>query len=71
MSQSLEEQIIDLQSRLAHQDHSLQELNEVVTSQQRELDRVTRALRTLSEQFRSWRDDAAHAGTGHELPPHY
>lgn len=63
---SLEDQIEDLQSRLAFQDHTLAQLNDVIAAQQRELEKLSLALRSLSQQFQDFR-----AQDGNEPPPHY
>jgi SlyX protein len=44
---SLEQRIIELETRLSYQDHTIEQLNEVVTAQQRQIDRLEQALRAL------------------------
>lgn len=64
----LEEQIVDLQTRLAYQEDTLLKLNDVMAQQQDQLDRVSQALRSLSQQLRDWREQS---GGAEPPPPHY
>lgn len=65
----LEAQIIDLQTRLAYQEDTLMQLNDVMAQQQGQLDRISQALRSLSQQFKDLRENG---GSGAEPPPpHY
>ena len=66
-----EERFVDLESRLAHQDQLLHELNEVLTSQQAQLIQLKELCRTLNDRVRSL-GEGTHAGdTDDERPPHY
>lgn len=66
-----EERFIDLESRLAHQDQLLYELNEVVTGQQAKIMRLDALCQSLIERFRSLADMAGDGDAGDERPPHY
>lgn len=69
----LENAIIDLQARVAHQDDTLLKLNDVIATQQKELLRMNQNLKLMAEQLRSLREanPSADGGAEHELPPHY
>lgn len=47
----MEKRLIELETRLAFQDKTLEELNEVVTSQQQQLDRLAEELRLLTNRL--------------------
>jgi len=66
-----EERFIDLESRLAHQDQLLNELNEVVTSQQGKIMQLDALCKSLIERVRSMSDVAPAGDSGDERPPHY
>lgn len=49
-TETLEQRIIELETRLSYQDHTIEQLNEVVTAQQRQIDRLEAGLRGLRAQ---------------------
>jgi SlyX protein len=64
--ETLSIKLIDLESRLMHQEKLLEQLDEVVTAQQDQLDRLRREVARL-------REEALH-GSGEDVnepPPHY
>ncbi len=68
-----DDRIVELESRLAFQEHSLNELNEVVTAQQEQIDALRSALQLLESRL-----SLLVAQTGEpsakpedEIPPHY
>ena len=69
ISTDLEERLIALESRIAFQDLTIEELNEVVTRQQDQID-------TLTKKVSEMRDQVAAPGLPQkegyeEIPPHY
>lgn len=66
----IEQRLTDLEIKASFSEDTLDRLNEIVVQQQRQIERLTQALRDLQQQrssdpatpFRSLRD---------ELPPHY
>jgi len=66
-----EERFIDLESRLAHQDQLLNELNGVVTSQQAKITELSTLCQSLIDRVRSMGDAAPAGDSGDERPPHY
>jgi SlyX protein len=67
--ESLEQRIIELETRLSYQDHIIEQLNEVVTAQQQQIDRLETAMRGLREQFSG---NASIRRPDEETPPpHY
>ena len=49
-TETLEQRITELETRLSYQDHTIEQLNEVVTAQQRQIDRLETGLRGLHAQ---------------------
>lgn len=68
-----QEQIIELQTRLAFQEDSLNQLNQVVTEQSAWIDQLRQQLRSLAEKYEDLRDAQPQGGglPDNEPPPHY
>ena len=64
-----EQRLTDLEMQIAHQNETIDTLNEAIINQWKDIDQLTRQVRVLSEQFMSIEDDAqSHKVT---KPPHY
>lgn len=63
--------IIDLQTRLAFQEDTMQQLNQTVAAQQQQIDKLQVAVKFLIQQLRSLSPDEAPQGDAPEIPPHY
>lgn len=69
-----ESKLIEIETKLAHQDQLLIELNDVVTDQQAQLMRLEELCNLLVERIRSLGDDKSDGSDGSpqdERPPHY
>ncbi len=68
-----QEQIIELQARLAFQEDSLNQLNQVVTEQSALIDQLRQQVRALAEKYEDLRDTQRHGGglPDNQPPPHY
>jgi SlyX protein len=66
-----EERFIELETRLAHQDQMLHELNEVVTDQQAKLMQLEELCRSLIDRVRSLAESTPAGSPADERPPHY
>ncbi len=66
----MQEEIIDLQSKLAFQEQTINQLNDVLTSQQRQIDRLQLQLSILQDRFEEIQE-APSALAQDEKPPHY
>ena len=66
----LSERIDALESRLAYQDQTIEQLNETITAQWKQIDALTRQMTALTERLQE-----AEANTpvapANERPPHY
>ena len=66
----LSERIDALESRLAYQDQTIEQLNETITAQWKQIDTLTRQLTGLSERLQEAEANAP-AAPVNERPPHY
>ena len=66
-----EDRFVDIETRLAHQDQLMNELNDVVTSQQAKIMQLDALCQALIERVRTVTDGAPSADAGDERPPHY
>ena len=67
----LQETIMDLQTRLAFQEDSIDSLNLAVARQQSRIDLLQREILRLKEILEDVRGSQGDAGSASELPPHY
>ena len=66
-----EDALISLETKLSYQDDLLEQLNEVVTSQQNQIHDLEHRLDTLAAKLQDLIDLAAEARDEAEKPPHY
>jgi SlyX protein len=66
---ALSERIDTLEMRLAYQDLTIETLNQTITAQWTEIDKLTRQLAELKERLREAESNLA--GPANEPPPHY
>ena len=65
----LTERIDALEIRLSYQDVTIETLNQTITAQWTEIDRLTRQIAELKERVREAESNAP--GPANERPPHY
>ena len=65
----MEERLIDLEIRYTHMKAQLEELSDVLFSQQRTIDALEKRLREMERQTAE--EGQMPAGSGIERPPHY
>jgi SlyX protein len=65
----LSERIDALESRLAYQDQTIEQLNETITAQWKQIDVLTRQLAALTERLQEAETNAP--APANERPPHY
>ena len=66
-----EQRFVELETRLAHQDQVLHELNEVITDQQARIMKLEELCRSLIDRVRSLGDGLPAGDPADERPPHY
>ena len=66
---ALSDRIDALETRLTYQDEAIETLNQAITKQWLEIDRLTRQLAEMKERLREAESHAP--GPSNEPPPHY
>jgi len=66
-----EDRLIDMESKLAHQECLLSALNDALTDQQSQLTRLEALCQSLIERLRSAGDGGTAGNPADERPPHY
>lgn len=67
----MNEDIVDLQTKLSFQESVLEELNQVITDQQRQITNLELTLETMKVQINTMQTATQGSGQQHEIPPHY
>ena len=67
----MENKIIDLESKLAFQDETINDLNIVITDQQNQLDQFREEIRLLNLRIASVAEASNVSGEKEAPPPHY
>jgi SlyX protein len=70
-TRDLEVRLIELEMRLAFQDDTVQKLNDVITRQQQQIDRLAREVAALRSQLFVLAPSLTAAVTDESPPPHY
>lgn len=69
---NIEARLIELESRIAFQDHTIQELNDALAEARMELDQQQRILKRVVEELKSARGAGVSIDASDEPPPpHY
>ena len=66
-----EERLIDLETKLAHQEHLLNELDDALTNQQAQISQLELLCKSLVDRIKALPDGDSGGGTEDERPPHY
>jgi SlyX protein len=66
-----EERLVDIETKLAHQDQLLIELNDVITDQQAKIMKLEQLYSALVERVRSMGEALGGDPSQDERPPHY
>lgn len=66
-----EDRLINIETKLAHQEQLLSELNEVVTEQQAKIMQLEQLNTSLLERVRAIGESTPGEGAQDERPPHY
>ncbi|MBY0555377.1 SlyX family protein [bacterium] len=68
---SNENQLIDIEIKIAHQDKTLEELSDVIYKQQQQIDSLEKSLKTLISRIQNGTNGELEIGPADEKPPHY
>ena len=66
-----EQRFVDLETKLAHQEHLLLELNDIITKQQENIMRLEKLCDSIIERVRSLGEALPAGENVDEKPPHY
>lgn len=66
-----EDRLIEIETKVAHQERLLIELNEVLTDQQMRLGRLEELCKSLFQRFMALAEDRDTAPSADQRPPHY
>ena len=66
-----DERLVDIETKLAHQDHTMIELNDVITNQQERIMKLEELCASLVERVRSIGDSMPDSAPAEDPPPHY
>ncbi len=66
-----EQRFVDLETKLAHQEHLLLELNDIITKQQENIMRLEKLCDSIIERVRSLSEAVPADVNAEEKPPHY
>lgn len=67
----MEERLIELETKISYQEHIIGELNEVVTEQQRQIDRMEKELKRIQTHLKGISGSGLARPDEEAPPPHY
>ena len=67
----LEDKIIEIETKLAFAEESIEQLNDVIVSQQKMLDKVTKQIQLLDKKIEDESQNWQQTNPIDETPPHY
>ncbi len=65
------DQIIELEIKVAYQEDLVQDLNKIVARQQQQIDRLEATVKLLHDRIKSLSAEHSNIGDKFEKPPHY
>lgn len=66
-----DERLIEIETKLAHQENTIAELDDALSSQQTQIARLELLVDALRERVKVLSDAAPASGVDDEVPPHY
>lgn len=66
-----EERLVNIETKIAYQEHMISELNNVIIEQQAVIDDLQKTTKALAQRFLELSDSMALTDRGNEKPPHY
>ena len=66
-----EDRLIEIETKIAHQENTVESLNQVVYQQQKKIDHLEGMLSALAKHVKDMVASSGEASSGHEKPPHY
>ena len=66
-----DDRLIDLEMKIAHKEHLLDELNQTVYRQEKKIEELDMLLHALAKRFKELSDTSQDRAAANEKPPHY
>jgi SlyX protein len=66
-----EKRCIDIETKISHQEHLIEELNQVIYNQQQAIDQLEAKLNILARRFQKAVEGPGDIGPADQKPPHY
>lgn len=66
-----EERIIEIETKIAHQEFLMDQLSKVLYEQQSKIDQLENAITSLVKRLQEGADSGLEIGPANEKPPHY
>ena len=66
-----DKQLIDIETKLAYQEHLLSALNDALSNQQAQIAELEQLCQSLVERIRALSEAGGESGSDDERPPHY
>ena len=66
-----EDRLIEIETRIAYQEDTIQQLNDIVTKQQQQIDRLEELSKSLTARYQSLQTTETDLNMADEKPPHY
>jgi SlyX protein len=63
--------LMDIESKIAYQEHMISELNTVIIDQQKQIDQLQKTVQLLLERVAELSQCMTLSSSGNEKPPHY
>lgn len=67
----MESRVIELESKLAFQEHMINELNDIITDQQKQIDQLREEQRVFNQRLQSISESSPVSNEKEPPPPHY
>lgn len=67
----MDERLIEIETKVAYQEHTISELNDVIYRQQQQIDRLERICNALTDRLQDMAESVNTDKGGYEKPPHY
>lgn len=67
----MDERLIEIETKVAYQEHTISELNDVIYRQQQQIDQLERICNALTDRVQDMAESAGAEKGGYEKPPHY
>lgn len=67
----MDERLIEIETKVAYQEYTISELNDVIYRQQQQIDQLERICKALTDRMQDMAETSTSDKGGYEKPPHY